>query len=144
LIAELEAAIQQHLEKEEALKKQDLPTEDDSTELDKLNEAPGSIEKGKGREKSPTPASDSSEGALLNEELTNRRRAFQHRLREVRIVQHRIKFLQGDVCHVLGDQQVALENEAYSTADQIRRDLLKGTSYTVMSISMTKHCICRR
>lgn len=131
MIAELEATIRQHLEKE-ALKIQDPSLQDDSAEPDKLNEAAGPSEKGKERERSPAPTSSSSEGALLNEELLNRRRAFQHRLREVRIVQHRINFLQGDVYHVLGGQQAALENEAYGAADQIRRDLLKGTSYTLM------------
>ena len=132
LMAELETVIKQHLEKEEVLKKQDQVLQGDLAEPEKPNETSSSREKGKERERSPAHIYDDWEGTSLNEEPLNRRRGFQQRLREVRIVQHRIKFLQGDVYHMLGGQQVALENEAYSTADEIRRDLLKGTSFTLM------------
>ncbi|KXN90818.1 hypothetical protein AN958_03472 [Leucoagaricus sp. SymC.cos] len=63
----------------------------------------------------------------LEEEYKVKRRALQQRLREVRLVLHRIKFLQGDVYHALGGQYTDSETESYGVAEEIRRDLLKGS-----------------
>ncbi|TBU46840.1 SNF2 family N-terminal domain-containing protein [Dichomitus squalens] len=49
------------------------------------------------------------------------------RMRSVRIALHRVKFLQGDVYHVLGKSYEAAESEAYAAAEELRRALLRGT-----------------
>ena len=56
------------------------------------------------------------------------RGALKSRLREARLTLHRIKFLLGDVYHVLGGVHSTSEDAAYEVAEQIRRDLLKGVS----------------
>jgi len=58
------------------------------------------------------------------EEHRVKRRALKMRLRESYVTLHRVKFLQGDVNHVLGDSEQ--EDVAYQAAEQLRRDLLKG------------------
>jgi E3 ubiquitin-protein ligase SHPRH len=58
------------------------------------------------------------------EEHRNKRAALSHRLREGLLILHRVKFLQGDVLHVLGDS--AKEDAAYETAEKLRRQLLQG------------------
>lgn len=128
LIEEHEIAIRQHREKGEALKTQVLALPQDDLQepsQHELNEEPGTSEKGKEREHSP---GDDFAGTSVGEEHATKRRALQQRLREVRLVLHRIKFLQGDVYHVLGGQYTASETEAYGIAEEIRRDLLKGMS----------------
>ena len=59
------------------------------------------------------------------------RGALKSRLREARLILHRIKFLLGDVYHVLGGVHSTSEDAAYEVAEQIRRDLLKGVSVCV-------------
>lgn len=61
-------------------------------------------------------------------EHRSKRGALRNRLRECRLVLHRVKFLQGDVYHVLGDSHSPLENDAYGAAEVIRRELLKSMS----------------
>ena len=46
--------------------------------------------------------------------------------RESRVTLHRVKFLQGDVYHVLGGSNAAAEDAAYAAAEDIRRGLLKS------------------
>lgn len=58
-----------------------------------------------------------------------KKRGLQQRLRECRLLMHRIKFLQGDVWHVRGDMHAAAEKDAYDIAEQIRRLLLKSKRY---------------
>lgn len=55
------------------------------------------------------------------------RGALKSRLREARLTLHRIKFLLGDVYHVLGGVHSTSEDAAYEAAEHIRRDLLKVT-----------------
>ncbi|KAG1750477.1 SNF2 family N-terminal domain-containing protein [Suillus paluster] len=61
------------------------------------------------------------------EEHSVKRRALQQRLRECLMVLHRIKFLQGDVYHVLGASQSDKEDASYAAAETLRKDLLKST-----------------
>ncbi|KAI0060074.1 hypothetical protein BV25DRAFT_1956450 [Artomyces pyxidatus] len=61
------------------------------------------------------------------EEHINKKRALQQRLREVYLTTHRVKFLQGDVYHVLGEGKAAEEDAAYAAAEALRRRLLKFT-----------------
>jgi E3 ubiquitin-protein ligase SHPRH len=58
------------------------------------------------------------------EEHRTRRRAIKQRLREGQLVLHRVKFLQGDVFHVLGKS--ADEDAAYQAAENLRHGLLKS------------------
>ncbi|KAH0579534.1 hypothetical protein H2248_002388 [Termitomyces sp. 'cryptogamus'] len=62
-------------------------------------------------------------------ERAKKRGALQNRLRECRITLHRAKFLQGDMYHAIGADNVNLADEdaAYSAAESIRRGLLRGT-----------------
>lgn len=59
------------------------------------------------------------------EEHSIKRRALQQRLRECLIVLHRVKFLQGDVYHVLGASQSDKEDASYAAAETLRKNLLK-------------------
>lgn len=54
-----------------------------------------------------------------------KRMALLARLRECLIVLHRVKFLQGDVYHVLGSSYAEKEDAAYADAESLRKDLLK-------------------
>ena len=58
------------------------------------------------------------------EEHRNKRGAIKQRLREGQLVLHRVKFLQGDVYHVLGKS--ADEDAAYQAAEILRCKLLKS------------------
>jgi E3 ubiquitin-protein ligase SHPRH len=60
-------------------------------------------------------------------ELRSQRQAHTARLRETRVILHHVKFMQGDVYHVLGQKYQAEEEAAYGAAEQIRSDLLKVT-----------------
>jgi len=62
-----------------------------------------------------TPAGD---------EHRSKRRAIKQRLREALVLLHKVKFLRGDVYHVLGN--TAEEDAAYQGAEELRRQLLKG------------------
>ncbi|KAH9476541.1 putative ATP-dependent helicase [Psilocybe cubensis] len=59
------------------------------------------------------------------EEHRVKRRTLKSRLREGYVLLHRVKFLQGDVYHVLGRSND--EDAAYQAAEQLRRQLLKVT-----------------
>jgi E3 ubiquitin-protein ligase SHPRH len=48
------------------------------------------------------------------------------RLRECHMVLHKVKFLQGDVYHVLGASHSTAEDIAYTAAEKLRQTLLKG------------------
>jgi E3 ubiquitin-protein ligase SHPRH len=59
---------------------------------------------------------------------TVKRRGLVARLRECRLTPRRVKFLQGDVYHVLGEAHSAQEDAAYGGAEDLRRHLLQGLS----------------
>jgi E3 ubiquitin-protein ligase SHPRH len=69
------------------------------------------------------------------EEHRTKRKAIKQRLREGQLVLHRVKFLQGDVYHVLG--KFADEDAAYQAAETLRRELLKSP---FISAYVTFHC----
>ncbi|KAJ4490515.1 SNF2 family N-terminal domain-containing protein [Lentinula aciculospora] len=134
MIAEIERMIAEHHNKGEALKREaaeqralrgrsftkgkgkqreeltleedDLDEEDDDDDDDEDNGLP------------KTPA---------GKDHRDKRSALKHRLREASIQFHRVKFLQGDVYHNLGETYSAQENSAYATAEAVRRNLLKTT-----------------
>ena len=125
LMAEIKGAMAEHDEKGEALK------EDAAARREQPAPA---MEKGKGKERAVSDAlsdeQDSEDKGLprnpAGEEHATRRRALQHRLREAKVVLHKVKFLQGDVYHMLGEAFKSAEDAAYAVTDEIRRDLLKG------------------
>lgn len=98
------------------------------------DEAANDKGKGKERERSLSPLSelDSDDGSrpetTASKEHRAKRNAMKIRLRECRLILHRIKFLQGDAYHMLGDSQAAAEDTAYGAAETIRQSLLKGRS----------------
>ncbi|KAJ7623410.1 SNF2 family N-terminal domain-containing protein [Roridomyces roridus] len=98
-----------------------------------------SDEKGKGkereRERSLSPLSDiesedDEKDTPADKQYRAKRNGLKHRLRELQIVMHRLKFLMGDVYHMLKSPK---ENEAYEEAETIRRNLLKTTEQTALS-----------
>lgn len=133
LIAKVERAIMEHNEKGEILKKAaDALKEPTNLEQDAV--AIDVIDKGKGRalerDLSPDSEADSEDHDLprtpAGQEHGVKTRALRQRLRESRVVLHRVKFLQGDVYHVLGKTHSDAEDKAYAAAEEIRRDLLKS------------------
>lgn len=92
--------------------------------------------KGKGkaieRDESEPPSSDEDAEDYdlpktpAGQEHGIKRRALQQRLRESNVTLHRVKFLQGDVYHVLGGSHSAAEDAAYAAAEEIRRSLLRS------------------
>ncbi|KAF8153782.1 SNF2 family N-terminal domain-containing protein [Crassisporium funariophilum] len=91
--------------------------------------------KGKGKYRERTEDSESEDGddpeeddlpkTPAGEEHRAKRRAIKQRLREAQLLLHRVKFLQGDVHHVLGNAPE--EDAAYQAAENLRRDLLRAT-----------------
>ena len=92
-------------------------------------------DKQKGRAESVNITEDLEDGNTLRtpqlEEWRIRKTALSQRLRENRIVLHHIHFLLGDVYHILGEGYGAQEDEAYSAAESLRKQLLKRTYHTV-------------
>lgn len=58
-----------------------------------------------------------------------KRQTLRARIRECRVIQHRIFFLLGDVHHMLGSEYGSTyeEDKAYGGAEALRKELLKGT-----------------
>ena len=59
------------------------------------------------------------------EEHVHKSRALQQRLRECYVTLHRVKFLQGDVYHWIGESRAEEEAAAYMAAEGLRSKLLK-------------------
>lgn len=127
LIDEVRAIIGEHEEKGDVLKKEAAALRE--LRNPEIVEETNDKGKGKAPEREDTPSSDAdSEDHDLpktpaGQEHGIKRRALQQRLRECNVTLHRVKFLQGDVYHVLGAPQ---EDEAYAAAEEIRRGLLKS------------------
>ncbi|PBK60985.1 hypothetical protein ARMSODRAFT_676532 [Armillaria solidipes] len=143
LIDEIELAITDHDVKGDVLKKEAAARRTSQPELPSR--------KGKERELSWTPSEDTDDDGLprtlAGEEHGIKRRALQQRLRESRMVLHRVKFLQGDTYHVLGDSFSAEESAAYAECEEMRRNLLKSTEdeanhgMAQLDVDATKHGI---
>ncbi|KAH9986179.1 hypothetical protein BJV74DRAFT_878530 [Russula compacta] len=87
----------------------------------------------------PDPAFDNDDddyGELpktpAGEEHLHKSRALQQRLRDCYLLLHRVKFLQGDIYHWIGESEVTEESAAYKAADEIRSKLLKFTEESAM------------
>ncbi|CAL1697614.1 unnamed protein product [Somion occarium] len=137
LIADIQEALEEHAAKGKMLKTQaleaqtafgrDVANPDDSE--DDSMEGKG---KSRARESTPSDISMDSEDAdvpknAAGEEHAHKRRALQQRLRECQISLHKVYFLKGDVYHVLGATFSDSENDAYASAEELRRLLLKST-----------------
>ncbi|KAK0216540.1 SNF2 family N-terminal domain-containing protein [Armillaria nabsnona] len=143
LIDEIESAITDHDVKGDVLKKEAAARRASQPELPSR--------KGKERELSWTPSEDTDDDGLprtpAGEEHGIKRRALQQRLRESRMVLHRVKFLQGDTYHVLGDSFAAEESAAYAECEEMRHNLLKSTEdeanrgMAQLDVDATKHGI---
>ncbi|KAI0702634.1 SNF2 family N-terminal domain-containing protein [Earliella scabrosa] len=137
MMADVKEAIAQHTKEGEKLKEETAQlraarrkgSADDQ-------QAEGDKGKGKGRANGDTPEVDlqdleADEEGIPRNPAGDAHRAkstsLSQRLRENRIVLHKIKFLQGDVYHVLGKSYENAENEAYAAAQELRSLLLKGT-----------------
>ncbi|KAA1466872.1 hypothetical protein DENSPDRAFT_831779 [Dentipellis sp. KUC8613] len=142
LIQEINTALEQHAEKGEVLKKEAAALrEARAHDVQDDRETGDSSRKGKGKaveEKENTPASEGmdEDGDIpktpAGEEHIAKKRGMQARLRECYVSRHRIKFLQGDVYHVMGETKSAEEDTAYAAAEDLRRQLLKITEQSAM------------
>ncbi|KAL1692669.1 SNF2 family N-terminal domain-containing protein [Schizophyllum commune] len=127
LQSHLVAALDEHREKGEELRQDYAEAHPEEAEA----EAGPSTSKGKGRAGSPTSevSEDVDEvGIPKNPEgdaYKNKLRSLKARLRECRIVLHKVHFLLGDIHHVLNNSDA--ETEAYAKADELRSTLLKST-----------------
>lgn len=137
LIAEVERAMAEHEEAGEALKAAHPKVLEAMADT-----AAEGNEKGKGKaaERDGSPDSDDSEDHDMPKtpagvEHGIKKRALRQRLRESRVVLHRVKFLQGDVYHVLGGAHAGAEDKAYAVAEEIRRDLLKSKLAVLRRVS---------
>lgn len=131
LVSDLSDVLSEHAKEGEKLK-------EETTRLRELRHQATSHHaadhsKGKGRARSDSPDHDSVEAdeeGLPHNPIGDAHRAkagmLQNRIRDARIILHKVKFLQGDVYHVLGEQYANQENEAYAAAEELRRVLLKG------------------
>ena len=119
ICAEINDVIAQHDAKGEILKKEA-----------QLVAGKQGFEETKDRDGSPVPSEDTAEDELPKTpaglEHRHKRNALMSRLREAHIVLHRIHFRLGDVYHSLGEFYSTKEIEAYTTAEDLRRRLLKS------------------
>jgi E3 ubiquitin-protein ligase SHPRH len=128
LIQELKATLADHRDKGDQPKTQ--TPQEQNNEMDKNHEVLAGKEKGKAVERhASTPVSDMPEieeddlrRTPAGEEQNTKKGALQSRLRECHIILHQIRFLQGDVYHVMSNPA---EDEAYEGAEKIRQSLLK-------------------
>ncbi|KAG6335414.1 hypothetical protein ID866_3675 [Astraeus odoratus] len=137
LIAEVKAAIAQHQQKGDALKKEARTLRETRERIAGSDSSLTSLDKGKEKETARDPSPLSDEGneddmedrglpkTLAGEEHRTKRNGLQQRLRECNILLHKVKFLQGDVYHVLGPSHSEKEDACYGAADALRKDILK-------------------
>lgn len=135
LIADINDALAEHAKEGERLKTEAAQLRAfrrPGSDPGPSNEAQGNGKgKGTAREQSDSPELDleDEEGiprTPAGDAHRTKGQSLQLRLREARIVLHKIKFLQGDVYHILGKSYEESENEAYASAEDLRRMLLKG------------------
>lgn len=69
------------------------------------------------------------------EEHLHNSRSLQQRLRDCYLTLHRVKFLQGDMYHWMGESKVAEEATSYKAADEIRSKILKCAFRSFRAVS---------
>jgi E3 ubiquitin-protein ligase SHPRH len=129
LVEDLKTAIAEHEEKGEVLKREALA-------LRCPREAESNDPKGKGKARADLEDED-EDGAddsglpktHAGEEHRHKKAALYSRLRDSYLSLHRVKFLQGDVHHVLGISHEAEESAAYAAAEELRKELLKSMRF---------------
>jgi len=140
LIHDVTASIADHDAKGDILKKEAAALREARMQPSNDGQDDSSFGKGKGKERqslTPIPAREDTEDGDLphtpaGEEHTIKRRSLQQRLRECHVTLHRVKFLQGDVYHILGASHSPAEDAAYEAAEEIRHDLLKSKSMSIV------------
>lgn len=145
IVVDIAAVITQHDARGEELKREAAALREAREQA--VEPADGREDTGKGKNRVTSadrensleadPSLDPDDGTLhglpktpAGAEHATKRRALIQRMRECNLVLHRVKFLQGDVYHVLGAAHSDAENEAYATAERLRRDLLKCTYFS--------------
>ncbi len=80
---------------------------------------------------------ESDDGGLpktpVGDEHLHKSRALQQRLRDCYLTLHKVKFIQGDMYHWMGEFKAVEEELAYKAADGIRKKLLKCMSLSYSS-----------
>lgn len=129
----MEAEIALHDEKGEVLRKEAAALRASRSKLYEVNSADKG--KGKGRAIDDSSEDESEEEDPINgeglpktpagKEHAYKKTGLVNRLRDCYLSLHRVKFLQGDMYHVMGEQKVVDEEAAYATAEGLRKRLLK-------------------
>ncbi|KAI6007072.1 SNF2 family N-terminal domain-containing protein [Pisolithus albus] len=153
LIAEVKAVITQHHQKGEALKKAAQVLRESRKQNLADHSQPPASHKGKDKEvaRESSPLSDDGDeeevedrglpNTPAGEDHRAKRHGLQQRLRECYMVLHRVKFLQGDVYHVLGPSHSEKENACYSVAETMRKDLLKSVENGATKAMLKLHVV---
>lgn len=136
LIEEIESTIATHEANKSSLQEEQ--------EIDPEANTSNDRGKGKERQRSLSPLSDlesedsedASNTSQAAKEHRTKRNGLKLRLRECQLVMHRVKFLEGDVYHMLGASQSEKENAAYGEAETIRRTLLKSKAFSFWRLGM--------
>lgn len=133
-IQEVQAEIALHDEKGEVLKKEAAAVR----AARRKSAEPDPFDKGKGKARvvddSSSDESDDDSDSMSGEgmpktpagrEHVHKKTGLVNRLRDWYLTLHRVKFLQGDVYHVMGDHKALDEEAAYAAAEVLRKQLLK-------------------
>lgn len=134
LIQDVQAEIALHDEKGEALKKEAAALR----AARRKSAEPDPSDKGKGKARvvdlSSDESDDDDEDSMNDEgmpktpagrEHLHKKTGLVNRLRDCYLSLHRVKFLQGDVYHIMGEHKAADEEAAYAAAEALRKQLLK-------------------
>lgn len=134
IIQEVEAEIALHDEKGEALKKEAAALR----AARRKSAEPEPSDKGKGKARVvddfSSDESDDDDDSMNDEgmpktpagrEHVHKKTGLVNRLRDCYLSLHRVKFLQGDVYHAMGEHKAVDEEAAYAAAEALRKRLLK-------------------
>lgn len=98
-------------------------------EVDEFEDTEGIRRDGPLDDNSSTSDDESEDGGLpktpAGDEHLHKSRALQQRLRDCYLTLHKVKFIQGDMYHWMGESKVAHEELAYRAAAGVRKKLLK-------------------
>ncbi|KAI0830062.1 SNF2 family N-terminal domain-containing protein [Trametes gibbosa] len=132
LVSDLNDVLAEHTEEGEKLKTETARRREERCQI--AHHHPADEGKGKNRARSDTPdheSVDADDEGLPQNSVGDAHRtkaaALNGRIRDARIILHKVKFLQGDIYHVLGEHYANQENDAYAAAEELRRVLLKST-----------------
>lgn len=146
LVQDVEAEIALHDEKGEVLRKEAATLRASRNKLSEVNSADKGKGKGRATEYSSEDGSEdedpiNDEGlpkTPAGKEHVHKKTGLVNRLRDCYLSSHRVKFLQGDLYHVMGEQKSVDEEAAYSAAEALRKQLLKRQLLSSLCRAMSR------